>query len=220
MRAEDAIGHRHIERGFLAAGQTFCDVLDALDVRRRPALALHVGEELRQRVDGRTQERDDGGRRFARAVENAVQEVLDLPAELADGVGADEATTPLERMEGPADRAQGFLVVGLVIVLGLGLLTAKQGLANGKPGISAALVFSSGYLANLAAVTTLAGEGALVVSDALNHASIVDGMFAPSQTSSQPFFTNSLASFSSNSFWVAQGNAQSLYRFSRGVRNF
>lgn len=41
-------------------------------------------------------------------------------------------------------------------------------------GASAALVFSSGYLANLAAVTALAGEGALVVSDALNHASIVD----------------------------------------------
>ena len=41
-------------------------------------------------------------------------------------------------------------------------------------GTAAALVFSSGYLANLGAVTALAGDGALVVSDALNHASLVD----------------------------------------------
>jgi len=41
-------------------------------------------------------------------------------------------------------------------------------------GAAAALVFSSGYLANLGAVTALAGDGALVVSDAQNHASLVD----------------------------------------------
>ena len=41
-------------------------------------------------------------------------------------------------------------------------------------GAEAALVFSSGYLANLGAVTALAAEGDLVVSDASNHASIVD----------------------------------------------
>lgn len=38
----------------------------------------------------------------------------------------------------------------------------------------AALVFSSGYTANLAAVTALAGPGDLVVSDSANHASLVD----------------------------------------------
>lgn len=42
-------------------------------------------------------------------------------------------------------------------------------------GFEAALVLSSGYAANLAAVTALSGRGALVVSDAGNHASIVDG---------------------------------------------
>jgi 8-amino-7-oxononanoate synthase len=41
-------------------------------------------------------------------------------------------------------------------------------------GAESALVFSSGYLANLGAVTTLAGPGTLVVSDAANHASLVD----------------------------------------------
>ncbi|MGH3775724.1 MAG: 8-amino-7-oxononanoate synthase [Pseudonocardiaceae bacterium] len=41
-------------------------------------------------------------------------------------------------------------------------------------GAGAALVFSSGYTANLGAVTALSGPGALVVSDAASHASLVD----------------------------------------------
>jgi 8-amino-7-oxononanoate synthase len=43
-----------------------------------------------------------------------------------------------------------------------------------RTGAESALVFSSGYLANLGAVTTLAGPGVLVVSDQANHASLVD----------------------------------------------
>ena len=39
----------------------------------------------------------------------------------------------------------------------------------------AALLFGSGYLANAGMVSTLAREGDVVFSDALNHASIVDG---------------------------------------------
>ncbi|GAA2445831.1 8-amino-7-oxononanoate synthase [Streptomyces macrosporus] len=42
-------------------------------------------------------------------------------------------------------------------------------------GFEAALVFSSGYAANLAAVTALTGRDTLVVSDAANHASLIDG---------------------------------------------
>jgi len=41
-------------------------------------------------------------------------------------------------------------------------------------GAAAALVFSSGYTANLGAVTALSGRDALVVSDAASHASLVD----------------------------------------------
>ncbi len=42
-------------------------------------------------------------------------------------------------------------------------------------GASSALVFSSGYTANLGAVVSLSGPGSLVVSDAAAHASLVDG---------------------------------------------
>ncbi|MCW2523681.1 MAG: 8-amino-7-oxononanoate synthase [Frankiales bacterium] len=42
-------------------------------------------------------------------------------------------------------------------------------------GAPSALVFSSGYLANLGVITALAGPDCLVVSDRGNHASLVDG---------------------------------------------
>lgn len=42
-------------------------------------------------------------------------------------------------------------------------------------GFEAALVLSSGYAANLAAVTALGPHGSLIVSDAGNHASLIDG---------------------------------------------
>jgi 8-amino-7-oxononanoate synthase len=42
-------------------------------------------------------------------------------------------------------------------------------------GTQTALVYSSGYLANLGAVRGLVGPGTLIVSDAYNHASLVDG---------------------------------------------
>jgi 8-amino-7-oxononanoate synthase len=49
----------------------------------------------------------------------------------------------------------------------------ERGIAGFK-GTPAALFFSTGYMANLGAVAGLAGPGDLVLSDALNHASIVD----------------------------------------------
>src|SRR3954471_3667364 len=42
-------------------------------------------------------------------------------------------------------------------------------------GAEAALVFSSGFVANLALVSTLAGREDVIFSDASNHASLIDG---------------------------------------------
>jgi glycine C-acetyltransferase/8-amino-7-oxononanoate synthase len=42
-------------------------------------------------------------------------------------------------------------------------------------GYESALLFGSGYLANVGAISALAGRGEVVFSDELNHASIVDG---------------------------------------------
>jgi len=42
-------------------------------------------------------------------------------------------------------------------------------------GVEAALAFSTGYMANVGVIPALAGQGDLVVSDALSHASIIDG---------------------------------------------
>ena len=42
-------------------------------------------------------------------------------------------------------------------------------------GYDAALLFGSGYLANIGVISALAGRGTVVFSDELNHASIIDG---------------------------------------------
>ena len=52
---------------------------------------------------------------------------------------------------------------------------ALESRAAALVGQPAALVFTSGYAANVGLVSCLAGPGDLVVSDALNHASLIDG---------------------------------------------
>ena len=74
-----------------------------------------------------------------------------------------------------AVRAYGAGATGSRLVTGTTELhlQLEQALAD-FVGAEASLVFSSGYAANLGAVTALSGPGTLVVSDAANHASLVD----------------------------------------------
>jgi len=74
-----------------------------------------------------------------------------------------------------ATREWGAGSTGSRLVTGSTTLhAALEGELAEHMGAEAALVFSSGYLANLGVVTSLVGKGDLVVSDAINHASIVD----------------------------------------------
>lgn len=55
------------------------------------------------------------------------------------------------------------------------LYTTLENTISEIKGTEAALVFSSGYTANTSLIPVLAGDGDLILSDALNHASIIDG---------------------------------------------
>jgi 8-amino-7-oxononanoate synthase len=75
-----------------------------------------------------------------------------------------------------ASRDWGAGSTGSRLVTGTTELHARlEGELAALVGTAAGLVFSSGYLANVGAVTALSGADCLVVSEARNHASLVDG---------------------------------------------
>lgn len=74
-----------------------------------------------------------------------------------------------------AMRTWGAGSTGSRLVTGTTQLHAElEAALAGHVGFESALVFSSGYTANLGAVTALAGPGTLLVSDERNHASLID----------------------------------------------
>ncbi len=80
------------------------------------------------------------------------------------------------RAAAEAAEAQGTGAGSARLVAGTSVLHAalEDDLARLK-GTEAALVFSSGYHVNVGALPALAGDGDVIVSDALNHASLIDG---------------------------------------------
>lgn len=74
-----------------------------------------------------------------------------------------------------AAAAWGAGSTGSRLVTGSTMLHAELEAALAEfAGWAAGLVFSSGYLANLATITALTGPGSVIISDAANHASIID----------------------------------------------
>jgi 8-amino-7-oxononanoate synthase len=69
-------------------------------------------------------------------------------------------------------------------------LDLEQELA-GLAGMETALVFSSGYLANIGVITALGGPGTLIVADEHCHASMIDG-FRLSRSRTESFTHNSV----------------------------
>src|SRR5262245_4885926 len=82
----------------------------------------------------------------------------------------------LARAAGRAARRYGCGAGASPLISGLlpPLRALERDLARWE-GTGAALVFASGFAANLALVSTLAGRGDAIFSDELNHASLIDG---------------------------------------------
>lgn len=112
-----------------------------------------------------------------------------LRRELRPRTGTDEAIDLAGNDYLGLARHPAVLAAATQAITGYGLGATSSRLVRGTTGAHAeleaalagwlaqptALVFSSGYLANLAAVRALAGRDCVVVSDAYNHASLVDG---------------------------------------------
>ncbi|MEU6974044.1 8-amino-7-oxononanoate synthase [Kitasatospora aureofaciens] len=103
----------------------------------------------------------------------AEDQVLDLAGNDYLGLTRHPAVT---RAAGEAALRWGGGATGSRLVTGTTALHTEleQELAE-FCGAEAALVFSSGYTANLAALTALTDPDTLIVSDAYNHASLIDG---------------------------------------------
>ena len=130
----------------------------------QPPWPAHLGDLGRAR--------DAAGLRRALAPRSAADDVLDLASNDYLGLARDKRV-----VDAAVEAAQlwGAGSTGSRLVTGTTELHAalERELAD-FTGAAAALVFSSGYLANLGAITALADADCTVVSDAGNHASIVD----------------------------------------------
>jgi len=115
----------------------------------------------------------DGLRRVPR-VRTATDHLLDLASNDYLGLARDERVIAAAA---DAARTWGAGATGSRLVTGTTKLhlDLETALAT-HVGTGAARVFSSGYLANLAVITALADSDTLVVSDALNHASLIDAI--------------------------------------------
>jgi 8-amino-7-oxononanoate synthase len=129
---------------------------DGLD-RVRAAIAAREAAGLRRTLRPRAAESD----------------VLDLASNDYLGLAGDPRVTAAAAA---AARSWGAGSTGSRLVTGTTELHAElEAELADFLGAPAALVFSSGYLANVGVITALGGPDVTIVSDAANHASLIDG---------------------------------------------
>lgn len=123
-------------------------------------------------VDERAAQREADGLRRRLRPRRSDESVLDLAGNDYLGLARDPR---VREAAAAAAKEWGAGSTGSRLVTGSTTLHAElEAEAAGLMGTEAALAFSSGYLANIGAVTALAGPGTLIVSDAGNHASLID----------------------------------------------
>ena len=107
-RAPHGAGQRHAvaQPRFLAGGEAVGGFGDAFDVRLAGRFATQGAEQDRDRGDGVPDQGDDRCRGGNGAVEDAVEQALDLPAEFAQRERSHQTSRTLEGVEGAADRLE------------------------------------------------------------------------------------------------------------------
>ena len=101
--------------GLLAFGETIGHGLDRLQVGAHAAFATQRRQHLGQHVVGVLDQRLHRLAGLDGLVEHAVEHVLDLPAELAQGERANQPATALQGVEHAADRLQQVEVLRLLL---------------------------------------------------------------------------------------------------------
>ena len=99
--------------GFFAGGKQFRGCLDAVEVGMH-RLALKRGAQQRQVIERQLHQRKHLRACRSTAVEHAVEQALDLPAEFAERLGAYQAAAALQRVEYATDRPQQLCVLRIV----------------------------------------------------------------------------------------------------------
>ncbi|WP_438386980.1 8-amino-7-oxononanoate synthase [Actinopolyspora saharensis] len=132
-----------------------------------------AGEAVFDWVDRHARHRRDNGLRRVVEPRGSAEDVLDLASN--DYLGFARHPAVVEAAAAAAHR-WGTGSTGSRLVTGTTELhTTLEDELAWLYGAEAALVFSSGYTANLALVTTLTGADSTIVSDGGNHASLIDG---------------------------------------------
>ncbi|MFE2374204.1 8-amino-7-oxononanoate synthase [Streptomyces sp. NPDC059398] len=124
-------------------------------------------------TDTAARRRSDAGLVRTLRPRSAAPDALDLASNDYLGLSGHPVVTAAAA---DAARRWGAGATGSRLITGSTALHAElEGELAQFSGFEAALVFSSGYAANLAVLTALTGADSLIVSDAANHASIIDG---------------------------------------------